>query len=1059
MSKVSPPVLTGVFPRKRLFRALDHMRKQPIIWVSGPAGSGKTTLVANYLDVRKIPCLWYQIDEGDADLATFFFYLGKAAKKAAPRKKKPLPLLTPEYLQGIPTFTQRFFENLYDRLKIPSTLVFDNYHEVPSDSPFHEVILNGLSRIPEGMNVFLVSRSDPPPASIRLRASNQMLVLGWDELRLTLDESGSILRLRSKRKLSKETIRHLHDTTDGWATGLILMLESVKGGTQHQATGKLTPEEIFDYFGNELFNKTDEETREFFLKTAFLPKMTVKMAEDLTKLPSTNRILATLSRNNYFTERRFDKEPVYQYHPLFKDFLIFHARKTFSPKELTVLLHSAAKLLEEEGQTESAMSLLRDAGDWEGVAHLIMTLAPALVTQGRYRPMEEWLNSLPKDIIENNPWLLYWIGICRLVFNPSQSQSYFEKAYEKFRSQKEVAGIILACWGIVHSIIYGQINFSPMDRWIPVLEELGHRFKEFPSEEIELRFASSLFSALLYRQPQHSEIETWAERALSLAERSLNLNLKLQTISTVAFYRVYVGDFAKALLAINSLRKWSQSKESTPLIQIRLGAIEAAYYRYVGLHEKCLKAVSEGLELSRTTGIHMFDPILLYHGATSALGINDYPVAKRLLEQMTSSLPSYKSYDLCIYHSAKTQEALFQGDLSQALLHIEQATKLRIETGLTLITGWCQIQNAYVMHALGRHREAEDHLTQAFSFSRDIRGKNNEYAAHLAQAHFAFDQGEEQLGLISLRKAFALGKEGGYFSTWGPPRPSDTSRLCIKALDAGIEVEYVQEFIRRFRTVPDRAALHLENWPWPLKIYTLGQFRVEKDGSPIQFSRKVQQKPLSMLKALIALGGKEVQEGKIADAIWPEADGDDAHHSFITNLHRLRQLIGDDKAIRLREGKLTLEDRHCWVDVWAFEQLLKQAEDEEKKGEAARAHQFIQKGLEIYRGPFLAGEIEQPWMISLREHSRERLLRSVTWLGHYWEKTEQWEKAIECYQRSLEVDDVAEEFYQGLMNCYQYLGQKAKALSVYNRCKRILSSTLQIEPSPKTEKIYKSLLA
>jgi two-component SAPR family response regulator len=98
-------------------------------------------------------------------------------------------------------------------------------------------------------------------------------------------------------------------------------------------------------------------------------------------------------------------------------------------------------------------------------------------------------------------------------------------------------------------------------------------------------------------------------------------------------------------------------------------------------------------------------------------------------------------------------------------------------------------------------------------------------------------------------------------------------------------------------------------------------------------------------------------------------------------------------------------------------------------------------------------------MISLREHSRGQFLRGVTWLGHYWEKTEQWEKAIECYQRGLEVDDLAEEFYQGLMNCYQHLGQKAKALSVYNRCKRILSSTLEIEPSPKTETIYKSLLA
>ena len=72
MSKVSPPVLTGVFPRKRLFGGLDHMRKQTIIRVSGPAGCGKTTLVASYLQARKTSSLWYQIDTGDSDPATFF---------------------------------------------------------------------------------------------------------------------------------------------------------------------------------------------------------------------------------------------------------------------------------------------------------------------------------------------------------------------------------------------------------------------------------------------------------------------------------------------------------------------------------------------------------------------------------------------------------------------------------------------------------------------------------------------------------------------------------------------------------------------------------------------------------------------------------------------------------------------------------------------------------------------------------------------------------------------------------------------------------------------------
>ena len=47
------------FPRKRLFTQLDHLRRHPVIWVSGPPGSGKTTLVSNYLDARKLPCLWY----------------------------------------------------------------------------------------------------------------------------------------------------------------------------------------------------------------------------------------------------------------------------------------------------------------------------------------------------------------------------------------------------------------------------------------------------------------------------------------------------------------------------------------------------------------------------------------------------------------------------------------------------------------------------------------------------------------------------------------------------------------------------------------------------------------------------------------------------------------------------------------------------------------------------------------------------------------------------------------------------------------------------------------
>jgi len=76
LAKLARPVLTRVFPRDRAFDDLDRLRQQPVIWISGPAGCGKTTLASSYIETRRLPCLWYRLDRGDGDSATFFYYLG-----------------------------------------------------------------------------------------------------------------------------------------------------------------------------------------------------------------------------------------------------------------------------------------------------------------------------------------------------------------------------------------------------------------------------------------------------------------------------------------------------------------------------------------------------------------------------------------------------------------------------------------------------------------------------------------------------------------------------------------------------------------------------------------------------------------------------------------------------------------------------------------------------------------------------------------------------------------------------------------------------------------------
>jgi len=58
----------------------------------------------------------------------------------------------------------------------------------------------------------------------------------------------------------------------------------------------------------------------------------------------------------------------------------------------------------------------------------------------------------------------------------------------------------------------------------------------------------------------------------------------------------------------------------------------------------------------------------------------------------------------------------------------------------------------------------------------------------------------------------------------------------------------------------------------------------------------------------------------------------------------------------------------------------------------------------VYRGSFLFGEIEEPWVILMRKRLRNKFLRSVKWLGHYWEQAKEYEKALETYQRGLEGD-------------------------------------------------------
>jgi ATP/maltotriose-dependent transcriptional regulator MalT len=403
----------------------------------------------------------------------------------------------------VTAFAQEFFDDLYSRLKAPFVLLFDDYHKAPPDAIFHEVIREGLSRVPSGISFVLVGRTPPPPPFAILRARHLVEEIGWKDLRMTLEETEKFIRFRRAGKRVPVKPRFLHGMSDGWLTGMVLLMDKVDTeGVEPQRLNDHPPEEIFDYFGSEVFRKQGKRIQSFLMSTAFLPRMTARMAEQQTGDARAERILSYLNRNNYFTDKRLHPVAIYEYHSLFRHFLLSRAAHEMTGRGLARVKQAAAAILEREGDVEDATSLYRESLDWKGFARVIEKSADALEREGRIKTLSGLLEEVPSSLREKRPWLLYWSGAVRLPSRPAEARHWFEKAFRKFEASRDLPGMFLAWSGVADSIVFGGEGLKPLDPWFPVLDRLREESGTFPSEEIEARVTCSMMRALGRSEPR-----------------------------------------------------------------------------------------------------------------------------------------------------------------------------------------------------------------------------------------------------------------------------------------------------------------------------------------------------------------------------------------------------------------------------------------------------------------------------------------------------------------------------------------------------------------------------
>ena len=1048
LAKFSRPRLYNVLKRERLFELLDAARAHPLVWIAGPPGAGKSTLVASYVEARKVPGVWFQADVNDADPGTFFHYLTRAAYDLAGSRDDStdaLPRFAPESAGDLAAFTRRFLRAFFALFEPGSLIVVDNFHEAPGSAAWRTAFSEGLRELPANLNLVFISRTPPPPEMARLIADQTITQIAWDALRVTPEEA---VEMVGGGKLAPDVVKAMHRASDGWAAGLVLMREHLgRNGNVADALpeGK---DAVFEYFTGEIFNRAKPNNQRTLLLAALLPSVSERDVLALTGDADAPRVLDYLFRHHLFTDRRrTGAEPVYQFHALFREFLLAEGRRRLSDDERRDAMDRAGSQLVARGDFDSAATLFREAQAWPALADLALHTGAFLLAEGRGQTLIDWVGALPEEHRTREPRLALYLGVALLYSDPTRAKRLLEAAYEGFVATGDLRRVLMTAAHAVECHYYEWADFAPLDRWIGVFEMHLTGDFAFTAAYDALRVWSSFLIALLFRQPEHpriAEVAAEVERLIGDdAALSVPLNFRLSAASILFNYYNWKtkGDTADSLIA--RVTPWLADPHASPVSQVWWRVHLAFNHQILGRYAAARRTMDEAEAIARENGLRSLLFEIYYAEVAPVASTSDVQASVAALDKLRTVLNPSRRMDVAYFKFQESTVRMVEGRTHEAVAAAAEAVAIGRAAGLPPM----QVPHFLVRHAMcllqtGDTDAALARYEEAASLASGIDRRNFDIQRGLVGAEVARRAGDVDAAIAALQKWLPQAREHAYYG-FLRQAPMITVPLFALALTHGVEAGFVRELIRQRRLAPP--APDIAAWPWPLALRTLGPFVLLRDGEPIVSKGKAQKKPLELLKALVAHGGRNVDAAMLTSLVWPEAEGDDAKASFDSNLYRLRKLLAVDGALVLAEGKLSLNPAVAWVDTWAFEHAL---DADPPRVDAALA---------LYAGPFLALDAAVPWVLPLRDRLQARLARAVLAAGQEHEDRKDYAAARALYQRALELDNLAEAIYRRLMICQREEGDAAGALTTYRRCRELLSIVLGRKPAPETEAIRATL--
>lgn len=1076
-TKLLPPrPAAEMLSRPRLIARLHANLALPLTLVTANAGSGKTTLVADFLRQQEQPYVWYQLDHTDADPSVFLGYLAhgirqqvsgfgdtmfaylQQSSELAQQPERAVDVLLNEILEGV---EQQLI------------IVLDDYHHLGAETPVHAVVDRLIAYLPDVIHVIIISRDIPPLSLARLRSQDSLAIIDRTNLLFTEEEMQELLRKVFGLELTSEQLREYGERTHGWITALQLVRQVAQrqlapGSDQKQAPDPLavlhqSERDIFEYFAEEVLAAEPPEIRQFLTSIALLDRIEVETCARLYPQVSSTTALMALVRGNVFMTVASDaRGEEFRLHPLFQSFL---RRRLRTEVGLTGVIAEHARCAQyflEQGAWEQAVGHLLQAEDFERAAEIIGRHGSDWLAAGKLGLLASFAEALPAATLEAHPRALAnRAEVARLRGEFDAAESLFRRAVAALRDAGDREGEAEALHSqatIARRRGDYESAFSCLDR---ALSLTG------PASVVRTKCGNTRGLSLVSMGEWIAAEREFRAALQSAEERNDEHYVRLIT-HNLGLPSMMRGDFGEALRWLR--RMLLTNTGEPPIPQETTAHLNIARcHLYRGEMDDCEKHLDAALgrcQLFNLVG-QRAETFETYGNLYRERG-----ELARAAEFYERALRSYDEAGIDVARVELIEEqallSLKAGDPARARAQIERLAELRHVSKNDMGDFTVTLARARIMLAQRDYNSANEQLIPALDYFHRQGLYYYEAQACMALATCDLGSAREPLMLERLRRALDLAARYDY-EYWlrqeldhCPELFATEDALELLPADLRERVSVISKQPAGPATLP--AITFGAGSLVDLTINMLGPVEIVRDPArPLAGDAWTTRRARDILCFIASRPHHRTAKDTIIDTFWGESDLEIVEKNFHPTVSHIRKALNSNQLLKqnfivYRDGDYQFNPEFSYrIDTEQFDQLIADGEEARRERSFDRCIDCYEQAIRFYRGEFMQGSYE-PWVEEQRSYYREQYLRMLESLAGVSEKQQEWSRSMDLAQRILREDPFREDIHCLLMRAHAALGNRVAVKEQYETLRGLLQKELGVEPAMQTQKTYRELV-